>query len=193
MADEAREERDFEAWDAEAVADEVVERQFQFHAGFGQPQHGVARVAAFFADSSTGNFSFGDEGADVVFGSVGVDRNFRAFENAQEPVLVLKQPSEQPVERDVACAGAFEDAIETGAQELGLFRSGRQLVFLQGAIEPPDHPLGDLDGVALLVVGGNQLMGEPFRVDPAQRVRADAKLARVVGNNVSGTSTPFAR
>ena len=26
-------------------------------------------------------------------------------------------------------------------------------------------------------------MDEPFGVDPAQRVRADAKLARVVGNN----------
>ena len=26
-------------------------------------------------------------------------------------------------------------------------------------------------------------MNEPFGVDPAQRVRADAKLARVVGNN----------
>ena len=35
-----------------------------------------------------------------------------------------------------------------------------------GAIEPPDHPLGDLDGVALLVVGGDQLMDEPFGVDP---------------------------
>jgi len=30
---------------------------------------------------------------------------------------------------------------------------------------------------------GDQLMDEPFGVDPAQRVRADAKLARVVGNN----------
>jgi hypothetical protein len=83
--DEACEGQDFSAWDAEAVADEVVERQFQFHAGFGQPQHDVTRVAAFFADSSTGNFSFGDEGADVVFGSVGVDRNFRAFENTKSP------------------------------------------------------------------------------------------------------------
>ena len=64
-----------------------------------------------------------------------------------------------------------------------MFRTGGKLVFLQGAIEPPDHPLGDLDGVALLVVGGDQLMDEPFGVDPAQRVRADAKLARVVGNN----------
>ena len=63
------------------------------------------------------------------------------------------------------------------------FTLGAELVVLQGAIEPPDHPLGDLDGVALLVVGGDQLMDEPFGVDPASRVRADAKLARVIGNN----------
>jgi len=31
-----------------------------------------------------------------------------------------------------------------------------ELVVFQGAIEPPDHSLGDLDGVALLVVGGDQ-------------------------------------
>jgi hypothetical protein len=42
LADEACEGRDFGAWDAEAVADEVVERQFQFHAGFGEAQHDVA-------------------------------------------------------------------------------------------------------------------------------------------------------
>src|ERR1019366_7013943 len=81
--DEACEGRDFWPWDAEAGADEFVERQFQLHAGFGKPQHGVARVATLVADGPAGDFSFRDEGADVVFGGVGVDRNFRAFENAQ--------------------------------------------------------------------------------------------------------------
>jgi len=61
--------------------------------------------------------------------------------------------------------------------------AGSKLVVLQGAIEPPDHPLGDLNGVALLVVGGNQLMDETFGMYPAQCVRADAKLTRVVRNN----------
>jgi len=142
--DEACEGRDFWPWDAEAGADEFVERQFQLHAGFGKPQHDVARVAALVADGPAGDFSFRDEGADVVFGSVGVDRYLRAFENAQEPVLVAKQPSEQPIERGVSRAGALEDPVETGAQELGLFHAGGKLVVLQGTIEPPDHPLGDL-------------------------------------------------
>ena len=164
-------------------AHEFVERQFQLHAGFGQPQHDVACVATLVADGPAGDFSFRDEGADVVFGSVGVDRNFRAFENAQEPLLVAKQPSEQPIERGVSRAGALEDTVETGAQELGLFHAGSKLVVLQGAIEPPDHPLGDLNGVALLVIGWNQLMDETFGMNSAQCVRADAKLTSVVGNN----------
>ena len=46
-----------------------------------------------------------------------------------------------------------------------MLRAGRLLVFLQGSIEPPDHSLGDLDGVALLVVGGNQLVHEAFGVN----------------------------
>ena len=74
--DEACEGRNVGAWDAEAGTDEVVERQFQFHAGFGQPQHDVARVAPLVADGSAGDFSFGDEGADVVFRGVGPDDCF---------------------------------------------------------------------------------------------------------------------
>src|SRR5271165_1920018 len=119
----------------------------------------------------------------VVFGCVGVERNFWAFENAQELILVAKQPSEQPIERGISGAGALEDTVETFAQELSLFRTGSKLVVLQGAIEPPDHPLGDLNGVALLVIGWNQLMDETFGMNPAQCVRADAKLTSVVGNN----------
>jgi len=46
-----------------------------------------------------------------------------------------------------------------------VLRAGRQLVLLQGTIEPPDHSLGDLDGVALLVVGGKELVDEAFGVD----------------------------
>jgi len=65
-----------------------------------------------------------------VFGRVGVDRYLRAFENVQEPVLVAKQPSEQPIERGISRAGALEDPVETGAQELGLFHAGSKLVGL---------------------------------------------------------------
>src|SRR6516165_354348 len=143
----------------------------------------VTGVAAFEADGSAGNFSFGDAGADVVFGSVGVEGNFRPIENAQQSILVAIQSPEQPVEHDVAGCAALEDAVEAGAQDAGLLRAGRPLVLLQATIEPPDHPLGDLDGVALLVVGGKELVDKAFGVNPAQRMDADAELAGVVGNN----------
>ena len=50
-------------------------------------------------------------------------------------------------------------------------------------IEPPDHPPGDLDGVALSVVGGDELVDEALGVDPAERVIAEAELAGVVGDD----------
>ena len=39
-----------------------------------EAQHDISGVAASVADGSTGDFPFSDEGADVVFGSVGVER-----------------------------------------------------------------------------------------------------------------------
>jgi len=87
---------------------------------------------------------------------------------------VAMEALEQAVERRVAGAAALEDAVEAGAQDLGLFGARRALVVFQATIEPPDHPLGDLDGVALLVVDGDELVDEPFGVNPAQRVFADA-------------------
>ena len=76
-----------------------------------------------------------------------------------------------------------EDALEARAQDFGSLGARSELVFLQPAIEPPDHPPRDLDGLALNLVGGDQLVDEPFGVDPALRVHADAELAGVVGND----------
>ena len=90
---------------------------------------------------------------------------------------------EQMVERGVAGSRALEDAVEAGAQERGLFGVRGELVVFQATIEPPDHPLGDLDGVALVIVGGNELVNKPLGVNPAQRVHADAELAGVVGDD----------
>ena len=99
-------------------------------------------------------FSLGDEGADVVFRGVGVQGNARLVEDAQQVVLVAMEALEQAVERRIA-GPTPEDAVELGAQERGLFRVGGELVLFQAAVEPPNHLLGDRDGVALLVVGGN--------------------------------------
>src|SRR5271166_3534645 len=67
---------------------------------------------------------FGDEGADVVFRGVGVERDFRSFEHAQKFVFAPEQALELTVERRIAGA-ALEDAVELRAQEACLLRSGR--------------------------------------------------------------------
>ena len=74
--DEVCEVWDFGSWDTKSRADVIIEGQFEFHAGLGEAEHDVAGVAAFVADGSAGDFSFGDEGADIVFARVGVERNF---------------------------------------------------------------------------------------------------------------------
>ncbi len=105
-----------------------------------------------------------------------------SFEHAQELFLAPEQASQQMIEGGVA-GSALEDAVELRAEEVRLFRARCALVILQAPIEPPDRPLGDRDGVALSVVGGDELVDEALGVDPAQRVVADAELAGVVGND----------
>ena len=67
---------------------------------------------------------------------------------------------------------------------------GVELERFELTIEPPDHPPGDFDGVALPVVGGNELVDEALGVNPAQRVVADAELSGVVGED-DGAGEPI--
>ena len=141
--DEVCEGRDFGAWNAEAVANEVVERQFQFHAGFGQSQHDVASVAAFFTDGSAGAFFFvtkvrmsfsealvlsGISGRSSTRRSSSLLRCCRlsSLSRVAKPVLTrLKIRSK----RSWACSAL-----------------GGELVVFQGAIEPPGFA-GDEHGI----------------------------------------------
>jgi len=96
------------------------------------------------------------------------DRYRRAFENAQEPVLVAKQRLSNYRAWRIRCARLKIRSKRCGAKSWACFTLGSKACSPSGAIEPPDHPLGDLNGVALLVVGGNQLMDETFGMYPAQ-------------------------
>jgi len=157
----------------------VEERDFELGAGLGEAEHDVAGEASPFADGSAGDLSLGDDGADVVFGGVGVEGNFGPLEHAQEFVLVGEETSEEPVERRVS-GSAFEDAVEARLEFGGSFRARIELERLELAIEPPDRSLCDLDGAALPVVGGNELVDEALGVNPAQGVVADMELSGVV-------------
>ena len=81
----------------------------------------MTSLATLFADSSARDFVLGDEGADVVFRGVGVQRDFRSLEHAQKFAFALEQAVQQTVERRIA-GSALEDAIELQAQEARLLR-----------------------------------------------------------------------
>ena len=187
--DQGCEMRDLRPWDLEARAEVIEERDLEFGAGLGEAEHDVAGDASSFADRSAGDFSFGDDGADVVFGCVGVEGNLRPLEHAQQFVLVGEEALEEPVERGVS-GSAFEDAVEAGSQFGGALWAGVGLERLELAIEPPDHLPGDFDGVALPIVGGNELVDEALGVDPAQSVLAEAELPGVVGKD-DGAAEPL--
>jgi hypothetical protein len=73
-------------------------------AGLHQAEQDVTGLLACLTDGSAGDLALGDEGADVVFGAVGVEWNLGTIENAQEFMLAAMQPGQQAVERDVACS-----------------------------------------------------------------------------------------
>ncbi len=96
-------------------AEIVEERDAEFRACLGEAEHDVASAAACVGHDSAGDFALGDEGADVVFGGVGVEGDFRPLEHAQEFALSGEQAFEDAVERGVA-GSSLEDAVEAGAQ-----------------------------------------------------------------------------
>src|ERR1700733_1183862 len=103
--------------------------------------------------------------------------------NAHQSVFEAQQTAQQAVERGISGFGAIEDSLELRAQDFGSLGARSELVVLQLAIEPPDHSPRALDALVLNLVGGDQLVDEPFGVDPALRVHADAELAGAVRNN----------
>jgi hypothetical protein len=101
-ADEGREDGDVRAGDAETVAEVVEEGILSFHAGLGEAEHDLAGLAALFTDGSARDFALGDEGADVVFRGVGVERDLRSFEHAQKLVFAQERALQQKIEGRIA-------------------------------------------------------------------------------------------
>jgi hypothetical protein len=100
------------------------------------------------ADGSAGDLALGDDGADVVFQAVGVQRDLRTVEHPQQFGLAPMQPPQLPIQQDEA--GLLgEDPIEAGAQHPGALGIGVVLVGLQIAIEPPDQAADQLHRQAM--------------------------------------------
>src|SRR5664279_1548583 len=96
---------------AEAIAEVSPERDGVLLAGLFQREKGVPTPPAVVATSAAADFSYGDWIADILFGTVGVERNLGPVECDQQLGFPFFQPAQRIVEfgksGDVA-----EDAIE---------------------------------------------------------------------------------
>src|SRR5450755_3849335 len=167
------------AADAEPGAKIIPEGDAELPAGLSEPEKCVAAVATDVAVGSAADVAFGDLAADVVFRTIGVQRNVRVIEHHQQFVFVGMQPLQQTVKGDEAGA-PLKDAIEARPHFTASTPRRREPVGLQVGIEPPDQPPDMLLGDTLLVSERLQFVHQALRVDPTESVLADVELPRVV-------------
>ena len=128
--------------------------------------------------------------ADVALGAIGVERYVRAIEHHQQLGLVGVQPREQAIQRDEAGA-SMEDALEAGTQLATAPRGGVGAIRLEIIVEAPDQRAHALLSGAVQIGEGVQLVYQPFRMHPAERVAADVELASVIAEDHHLTQQPM--
>ncbi len=87
---------------------------------------------------------------------------------------------------------AEEDAVEAPAQRERLALAGFEPASLEAGVEVPDQVANLILRGTMAVVERIQLMRQPFRMNPAQRVPADIELTRVVAQH-DGVTQEFVR
>lgn len=183
MPDELRQTGNrFGACGCQSVAKIVPEGDAQLVAGLEQRQECISAIPPSLAAGAATHLALRDEGADVVFGAVGVERDFWTIEHHQQFSLVRVQPGQQPVQSHKA-GSAPEYPVEASQQSGSACRAGIALVDLERFIVAPDqatHAL--LHGVAVLGEGV-QLVYQPLRVDPAQAVLPDIELPGIIADD----------
>ena len=83
----------------EPAAQEIPDCDTEFVACLREAEERVAAIPSDLAASSGADLAPRDMTADVVFRSVGVERNFRLFQNHQQFGLIGVQPRQQAVQR----------------------------------------------------------------------------------------------
>ena len=80
--------------DAEARTKVIPEDNPKFFACLAEAEEPVTAVAAHVATSAATDFSFGYHAANVVFGAIGVERDFGTFQHLQQLSFVGVQTLE---------------------------------------------------------------------------------------------------
>ncbi len=107
--------------EAKPVSQIMVEREPELLAGLHQTEHDVSRDPAVAAHRAAGDFSFRDEGPQVIFRCVGVQRDAGMLEHLQQLVLPSMQPLKQLVECLITGAQG-EDPVEPSSEGRGSLR-----------------------------------------------------------------------
>jgi hypothetical protein len=170
------------SWDGWPRSEVVPELNAQFKAGLCQPEETVAAIATSVAAGPTTDLAPRYLTADVIFRSVGVERDLGAVEHHEQLGFLFVEAFEQAVERDESGLER-EDAIEPRQQD-GLAALGRTAaVRLQSAVVLPDQVTDVALGRAVFVGKGVELANEPFSVHSTQSVLADVELTGVVADD----------
>jgi hypothetical protein len=101
----------------------VKERDAELAAGLQETQHDIARGPACIAHGATGDFSLGHASADVVFGTIGVERDLRTLQHPEQLEFASMKPRKEAIQKRVTRA-ARKDAIDPSPRPLAQ-RRGR--------------------------------------------------------------------
>src|SRR5271165_294582 len=166
----------------EPAAQIVPDRDAELVAGLGEAEESIPAVAAGIAACPGADLPPRDITADVVLRAVGVKRDLRPVQHHQQLSLVGMQPRQQAVQHNEAGA-AEEDAVEPCTQCGTPARTGPEPVSLETGVETPDLAANPRLSGTMLVGKRVQLVHQPFRVNPAQRVPADVELPGIVAQD----------
>src|SRR5882757_1624761 len=152
---------------SEPASEVIPNRDAEFVTGLPETEECVAAIAADLAACPGTDLAPRDLTADVVFGPIGVERDFRPVQHHQQFGLVGMQPCQQAVQGGEARAPA-EDTVEPGTQRASLTLTGVDLVDLEIGVEIPDQAANQCLGRTMLIGEGVQLVDKAFRMNPTQ-------------------------
>ncbi|ACI59537.1 hypothetical protein Rleg2_6158 (plasmid) [Rhizobium leguminosarum bv. trifolii WSM2304] len=97
------------------VPEIVVKGKPKLLAGFHQTKHDVARNTAIATHRAAGDLSLRDKTPQIIFGCIGVQRNFGMIEHLEQLVLPSRQPFKQLIECLITGAQG-EDPVEPSSE-----------------------------------------------------------------------------
>lgn len=118
------------------------------------------------AHRAAGDFSFGDEAAQIVLRGIGVQRDPRPVQHLEQFILSATKTSQKLIE--LLIAGAQREDPREAFVECGS-KAGRGLSSdaLECPVEPPDEIPYGLDLAGLPRRCRHQFLQQPLRVNPA--------------------------